>query len=93
MTLHLNRDIEAAEQIEDVPVGACKCGKRWNGDNIAHCATCHLTFTAVGGFDFHRFHGQCRTEEELRGKGYEPNSDGHWRKPMTEAEVARRTSR
>jgi hypothetical protein len=63
---------------------SCDCGARWQGESIAHCATCHLTFTAVGNFDYHRYRGQCRTAVELRAKGYEPNEEEHWRKPMPE---------
>lgn len=69
---------------DDVIVGSCNCGVRWTGGAICHCASCHLTFTAVGGFDVHRVNGKCRTESELRDKGYEPNENGHWRKPMKE---------
>ena len=62
----------------------CKCGARWQGEAIAHCAVCHLTFTTVGNFDYHLYRERCRTEAELRDKGYEPNDAGHWRKPIPE---------
>jgi hypothetical protein len=61
------------------------CGAEWDGFKICHCSLCHLTFTAVGGFDFHRTgpaaDRRCRTQAELTEKGYEPNSHGQWRKP------------
>ena len=66
--------------------GHCStCGAEWFGFKICHCSTCHLTFTAVGGFDFHRIGPadarRCRTTAELTDKGYEPNSHDQWRKP------------
>jgi hypothetical protein len=64
------------------------CGADWNGQRICHCPTCHLTFTAVGGFDFHRIgrddSRRCRNPAELRDAGYEPNPDNQWRKPAPE---------
>lgn len=61
------------------------CSARWTGEDICHCATCHLTFTSVGPFDAHRDHstadGRCRTEDELCTRGLEPNESGYWRKP------------
>jgi hypothetical protein len=65
----------------------CRCGATWRGFSIAHCAVCHLTFTTVGNFDHHLFRDGCRTEAELRDKGYEPNAAGHWRKPMPEGRM------
>jgi hypothetical protein len=65
--------------------GVCAiCGTEWQGFRICHCATCHLTFTAVGGFDAHRAHGRCANPDQLRAKGYEPNDAGHWRIPAPE---------
>lgn len=70
----------------DLYLGICgRCDARWHGLAIAHCGCCHLTFTSVTGFDFHRYKGRCRSTDELRGLGYEPNSRGHWRKPIKEA--------
>lgn len=61
------------------------CGVGWDGRNICHCAVCHMTFTAVGGFDAHRTgpdeHRQCRTPDEMIDLGYEPNAYNQWRKP------------
>jgi hypothetical protein len=54
---------------------------------LAECATCGLTFTSVGGFDYHRHKGTCRTADELRAKGYQPNDRGQWRKPMPEGQT------
>ena len=66
--------------------GHCpNCRTEWFGFKICHCPTCHLTFTAVGGFDFHRTGKndarRCRTADELAQSGYEPNDQGQWRKP------------
>jgi hypothetical protein len=81
----VKRDLAAAEPVDELYIGGCKCGARWKGEAIAHCAVCHLTFTTVNNFDYHtRGGGRCRTEAELRAKGYEPNNAGHWRKPMPE---------
>lgn len=71
-----------------VVTATCRCHARWEGANIAHCATtsCHLTFTTVANFDAHLDNkaGRCRTEAELRELGYEPNERGQWRKPLPE---------
>lgn len=32
----------------------CKCGARWTGAKMAHCGSCHLTFSTVSNFDRHR---------------------------------------
>lgn len=73
--------------------GHCtRCGAEWFGSKICHCSTCHLTFTAVGGFDEHRTGKthhfdpaldtrRCRRPEELRERGLEPNDEGQWRRP------------
>lgn len=79
--------------------GHClRCGAEWNGHLVCHCSLCHLTFTAVGGFDVHRTGRddarRCLTPDEMTGKGYEPNEDNQWRKPAPEgAFTNRRTAR
>ncbi len=60
-----------------------KCGYKGRGFSLCHCPTCHLTFTAIGGFDDHRTAGRCRNEDEIRARGFEPNENGCWRRPMT----------
>jgi len=35
------------------------CGRRWNGRNEAHCATCHEHFSAPDNFTRHRVDGVC----------------------------------
>jgi hypothetical protein len=86
--VRLNKDITPAEPADVLYVGACSgCETRWQGEAIAHCAVCHLTFTTVGNFDYHLFRNGCRTQAELRDKGYEPNEAGHWRKPMPEGQT------
>jgi hypothetical protein len=37
--------------------------------NAAHCAACHLTFTAPYGFDLHRKDGRCLTVRQITSKG------------------------
>lgn len=32
----------------------CTCGKSWTGLKMAHCASCHETFSTVTTFDLHR---------------------------------------
>lgn len=81
---------KAPEPMGDVVPGACQCGARWRGANFCHCARCHLTFRSVNGFDMHRWHGRCRTAGELRKRGFEPDAEGIWRRPMTAAEITRR---
>lgn len=72
--------------------GSCECGARWRGELACHCATCHLTFRSVGGFDEHRTAGHCRTEAELIKRGMEPNEAGHWRKPRPLDSIPGRTT-
>ena len=66
-----------------------KCGYRGRGFSLCHCPTCHLTFTSIGGFDDHRTGShaagarKCRSEAEIRERGFEPNGDNCWRRPMT----------
>lgn len=72
----------------DLYKGACRCGARWQGELISHCASCHLTFTSVTGFDDHRTGSHaldtrvCRSEAEMRSRGYQPNDAGQWRQPL-----------
>lgn len=74
------------EPMGDIIPGFCACGAQWRGGNFAHCPTCHLTFRSVNGFDRHRDRrgeGRCRTQEELRERGFEPDEGGIWRRPQT----------
>jgi hypothetical protein len=88
--VRLNRQAGPAEPEDDqLYVGGCRCGARWQGEAIAHCATCHLTFASATGFDAHMDGRRepppgCRTEAELRKRGLEPNENGHWRRPMSD---------
>lgn len=47
------------------------------GGPQCHCATCHLTFGGVSGFDSHRRDGACRHPSEL---GMAPDHRGVWRR-------------
>lgn len=87
---------KAPEPMGDVVPGACHCGARWRGANFCHCCTCHLTFRSVDGFDKHRDRrgdGRCRTPGELRERGFEPDAEGIWRRPMTADELAKITKK
>jgi hypothetical protein len=82
-------------QPDDEIIGACRCGARWTGEAIAHCATCHLTFASVNGFDAHRDRrgeGRCRAPDELRKRGLKPNESGHWRRPRPLDTIPERAS-
>lgn len=79
----ISRDVTAVEQ-SDALIGTCRCGARWTGEAVCHCPTCHLTFKSVTGFDKHRLAGECRTADEMRACGYEPDANGHWRRPRPE---------
>lgn len=75
----------------DGPPVICRCGEAFIGERLSHCPSCHITFTSLGGFDDHRTgqHGvlkgarrrRCRTQSELRERGYQPNAHGYWRIP------------
>src|SRR5262245_19274812 len=88
----LSEDIDHVPSDEQLYIGSCQCGARWQGESICHCATCHLTFTSINGFNAHRTgsHGhdtrRCRTEAEIRAIGYEPNERGQWRRPMDDSQ-------
>lgn len=49
--------------------GCDTCGTQWSGLSACHCATCHLQFRSVSGFDLHRTgegrERRCLTVEEL----------------------------
>jgi hypothetical protein len=54
----------------------------------SQCAVCGLLFTSTSSFDRHRTGGfitgrRCRTVDELRTIGFEPNERGFWRKALT----------
>ncbi len=39
--------------------GCSKCKAEWGGNDSAHCAECHTTFTGIAAFDAHRHTGTC----------------------------------
>jgi hypothetical protein len=56
--------------------------------NQSLCAACGLLFTSTSSFDQHRTGSyatgrRCKTTDELRAIGFEPNARGHWRKALT----------
>jgi hypothetical protein len=79
----------------EAALGSCYgCKATWTGYRICHCAACHMTFTAVGGFDAHRIGRddarRCLTPAELTDKGYEPNDRNQWRIPAPEGAFTNR---
>lgn len=91
--LKLTRDLSVQVPRDDEILGACGgCDTVWTGESTCHCATCHLTFGSVTGFDDHRDRStktgpRCRPPDELRKRGYEPNGNGHWRRPRPEESI------
>jgi len=57
---------------------SCKgCQAHWTGLKIAHCASCHETFTTPANFDKHRVRGKCVDPSIHLVK----NARGIWHKP------------
>lgn len=50
-------------------MGHCSCGAVWRGEDICHCAGCHVTFATVALFAEHRrptrTRGLCKRPETL----------------------------
>ena len=76
-------ECQCAKRYGRAGAGMCRCGASWQGERPCHCASCHLTFGSIYGFDAHRTAAtnSCLTVSELRERGYEPNSKGYWRIP------------
>ena len=53
----------------------CTCGKEWSGVRMAHCPTCHETFSIVPNFDRHRKNGKCVDPKEVQLR---QNDRGTW---------------
>lgn len=58
--------------------GCGRCPSRWTGLRIAHCGSCHRTFSAVSTFDRHRVKGRCVDPVSI---GLEANAHGVFRTP------------
>lgn len=66
------------------------CGTTWTGLRIAHCGSCHRTFTTVASFDRHRAGtkdrrlkaGECHDPVEV---GQVQNQRGQWHKADPES--------
>lgn len=52
------------------------CGAEWVGLKLAHCATCHRTFTSVDAFDRHRIGSQAARRCDV--SGMRRNRRGHY---------------
>jgi hypothetical protein len=80
------------------------CESRWSGAVIAHCSTCHRTFTSPSGFDRHRSrkyddssgkrvmvrdYGQCYDPAD---DGMVQNDRGQWGMPNDGYDFRTRTS-
>lgn len=65
------------------------CDATWAGFGIAHCSSCHRTFTTTANFDRHRagskdrrfIAGECSDPAE---RGLVPNGRGQWSAPGRE---------
>lgn len=53
------------------------CSQTWYGKAMAHCSTCHETFSCVANFDLHRKVGKCLGPEAI---GLVQNFKGTWMK-------------
>lgn len=60
---------------------SCKgCDSTWTGLRMAHCASCHETFSTPGNFDAHRIGVKVPLScVEPRDVGLEQNSFGTWK--------------
>lgn len=55
------------EEKAALPPHSCRgCTKRWWGLAMAHCPTCHETFSTVGNFDAHRKDGKCHNPARVK---------------------------
>jgi hypothetical protein len=81
-----------ARMSNDFGRGPTEAERRGKGGAACHCSACDLDFTSVGPFDEHRTGAthhldpaldtrRCRTPDELRERGLEPNEAGQWRRP------------
>jgi hypothetical protein len=66
----------------------CRCGARWTALNVAHCGSCHESFSGPSNFDLHRTSagefGACKHPTDvLNREGYRLLffRDGVWRGP------------
>jgi len=71
-----NESSRGRREHADLPHSCGRCDARWSGYDTAHCASCHVTFTGVSGFDAHRKADQCRRPGEVglspvEGRAYE----------------------
>ena len=63
---------------------------------ISQCGKCHLTFTSVEAFDFHRGDSyeqhtrRCLTVAQMRAKGMALDEHGRWKLPARDVDGHRR---
>lgn len=50
------------------------CTTRWTGEKIAHCASCHESYSTPSNFDRHRHNGKCIANP----KGLVKGKRGYW---------------
>ena len=43
-----------------------RCHVRWTSFTLCHCATCHVCFTDIEAFDYHRRNEKCLLPEEIK---------------------------
>lgn len=83
----------------ETPANTASCGgceARWRGIGIAHCATCHRSFSGIRLFDKHRRRDRCVDPLDiLDPQGYLLMNliEGVWRGHADEAMRARLDSR
>ena len=75
-------------------VGTCGgCDSRWTGLKMAHCASCHHTFSTPANFDAHRRDGECLPPESVN---LVQNDRGTWKgkdeRDISEIHRSRRTT-
>lgn len=80
-----------------IPVAVCGgCTARWQSWSLAHCASCHESFSSPSLFDRHRLHqgehGRCEHPSVLPAKrgGTDRmvNVRGVWREPARWVDAA-----
>lgn len=93
MADRLDLDLDDAP-VDDVLFDEWATDTRGTEADHCWCSICGLHFTSVRPFDEHRTgdidHRRCRTEDELRERGLEPNQLGRWRRPRPLSTIPRK---
>jgi hypothetical protein len=62
--------------------GCSGCPATWRGLRMAHCSSCHVTFSSPGGFDRHRSAGCCVLPQSLGMRQLHRGGGEVWGVPM-----------